>query len=47
MARRMAAGVNVRSVDTIRDRGDVYAISPQPTGGWWSQLLPLVAAAVT
>ena len=47
MARRMAAGVNVRSVDTIRDRGDVYTISPQPTGGQWSRLLPLVAAAVT
>ena len=47
MVRRMAVGVNVRSVDTIRDRVDVYTISPQPTGGQWSQLLPLVAAAVT
>ena len=47
MAWRIAVGVNVRSMDTIRDRGDVYAISPQPTGGQWSRLLPLVAAAVT
>ena len=49
MARRMAAGVNVRSVGTIRDRGDVYAISPQVDSGhnYFHSLLLLSAEVVT
>jgi hypothetical protein len=39
---RMAAGVNVRSVGTIRDGGDVYAFSPQVDSGRdYFQLSPL------
>ena len=33
MARRMAAGVNVRSLRTIRDGGGVYPFSPQVDSG--------------
>jgi len=29
----MAAGVNVRSMGTFRDGGDVYAVSPQVDSG--------------
>lgn len=43
----MAAGVNVKSVRTIRDGGDAYAISPQVHSGRdYFQSSPLLSPEV-
>ena len=47
MARRMAAGVNVRSLRTIRDGGDVYPFSLQvDSGRGYFQSPPLLSPEV-